>query len=83
MLRAIIAPASRQRECSYGFSQVSTASTASSTPAPRRTRPTRPKRRDKLGAEFVDYYTHIKKAEIDRFLSEVTDWEHRAYFEMF
>ena len=39
--------------------------------------------REKLGAEFVDYYTHIKNAEIDRFLSEVTDWEHKEYFEMF
>lgn len=39
--------------------------------------------RDKLGAEFVDYYAHIKNAEIDRFLAEVTDWEHREYFEMF
>ncbi|MDA9407167.1 glutamine synthetase family protein [Bradyrhizobium sp. CCBAU 45384] len=39
--------------------------------------------REKLGAEFVDYYTHIKNAEIDRFLAEVTDWEHREYFEMF
>ena len=36
-----------------------------------------------FGAEFVDYYTHIKNAEIDRFLAEVTDWEHREYFEMF
>ncbi|MDA9439301.1 glutamine synthetase [Bradyrhizobium sp. CCBAU 51745] len=39
--------------------------------------------RETLGAEFVDYYTHIKNAEIDRFLAEVTDWEHREYFEMF
>lgn len=39
--------------------------------------------RDKLGAEFVDYYAHIKNTEIDRFLAEVTDWEHREYFEMF
>jgi len=39
--------------------------------------------RGKLGAEFIDYYTHIKNAEIDRFLAEVTDWEHREYFEMF
>ncbi|MET4290981.1 glutamine synthetase [Bradyrhizobium sp. LB8.2] len=39
--------------------------------------------REKLGAEFVNYYTHIKNAEIDRFLSEVTDWEHREYFEVF
>ncbi|MCP3393113.1 glutamine synthetase family protein [Bradyrhizobium sp. CCGB12] len=39
--------------------------------------------REKLGPEFVDYYTHIKNAEIDRFLAEVTDWEHREYFEVF
>ena len=39
--------------------------------------------REKLGAEFVDYYTHIKNAEIDRFQAEVSDWEHREYFEMF
>ena len=36
-----------------------------------------------LGAEFVDYYVHIKNAEIDRFQAEVSDWEHREYFEMF
>jgi glutamine synthetase len=39
--------------------------------------------REKLGAEFVDYYTHIKNAEIERFQAEVSDWEHREYFEMF
>src|SRR3569833_799195 len=39
--------------------------------------------REKFGAEFIDYYAHIKNAEIDRFLAEVTDWEHREYFEMF
>ncbi|MBR0829193.1 glutamine synthetase [Bradyrhizobium manausense] len=39
--------------------------------------------REKLGGEFVDYYTHIKNAEIDRFQAEVSDWEHREYFEMF
>lgn len=39
--------------------------------------------RDALGARFVDYYTHIKTAEIERFQAEVTDWEHREYFEMF
>jgi glutamine synthetase len=36
-----------------------------------------------LGDAFVDYYVHIKKAEIARFQAEVTDWEHREYFEMF
>ena len=39
--------------------------------------------RQALGAEFVDYYVHIKNAEIDRFQAEVSDWEHREYFEMF
>jgi glutamine synthetase len=39
--------------------------------------------RDAMGAGFVDYYTHIKTAEIDRFQAEVSDWEQREYFEMF
>ena len=36
-----------------------------------------------LGPQFVDYIVKIKESEISRFLSEVTDWEHREYFEMF
>jgi glutamine synthetase len=36
-----------------------------------------------LGQPFVDYILKIKDAEITRFMSEVTDWEHREYFEMF
>jgi glutamine synthetase len=39
--------------------------------------------RDAFGAEFVAYYVHIKNAEIERFQAEVSDWEHREYFEMF
>ena len=39
--------------------------------------------REKLTAQFVDYYVHIKNAEIDRFQAEVSEWEHREYFEMF
>jgi glutamine synthetase len=39
--------------------------------------------REALGASFVDYYLHIKNAEIERFQAEVSDWEHREYFEMF
>ncbi len=39
--------------------------------------------RDALGAAFVDYYVQIKNAEIERFEAEVSDWEHREYFEMF
>ncbi|MDA7417807.1 glutamine synthetase family protein [Xenophilus arseniciresistens] len=36
-----------------------------------------------LGQAFVDYYCHIKRAEIARFNLEVTEWEHREYFDMF
>ena len=39
--------------------------------------------REAFGAGFVDYYVHIKNAEIERFQAEVSDWEHREYFEMF
>jgi glutamine synthetase len=39
--------------------------------------------REKLGSGFVDYYLHIKNAELERFQAEVSDWEHREYFEMF
>ena len=36
-----------------------------------------------MRAAFVDYYVHIKSAEIERFQAEVSDWEHREYFELF
>jgi glutamine synthetase len=36
-----------------------------------------------LGAGFVDYFCRIKAAEIARFEAEVSEWEHREYFEMF
>jgi glutamine synthetase len=36
-----------------------------------------------FGDAFVDYILHIKEAEIARFLSTVTDWEQREYFEIF
>lgn len=39
--------------------------------------------RGALGESFVDYYTHIKNAEIERFQSEITEWEQREYFEIF
>ncbi len=39
--------------------------------------------RETLGDQFVDYILAIKEAEIARFLSEVTDWEHKEYFELF
>lgn len=36
-----------------------------------------------LGERFVDYFIHIKEAEIARYQLEVSDWEHREYFELF
>lgn len=39
--------------------------------------------RRELGDRFVDYLLTIKEAEIARFLSTVTDWEHKEYFEIF
>lgn len=38
---------------------------------------------EQLGTRFVDYYCHIKEAEIARFNLEVSEWEHREYFDMF
>ena len=38
--------------------------------------------REGLGTGFVDYFCHIKQAEIARFEAEVSDWEHREYFEI-
>ena len=32
---------------------------------------------------FIDYFIRIKEAEISRFEAEVTDWEHREYFDLF
>lgn len=39
--------------------------------------------REGFGAAFIDYYLHIKRAEIARFQSEVTDWEQKEYFDLF
>jgi glutamine synthetase len=38
---------------------------------------------EQLGSTFVDYLCHIKQAEIHRFNLEVSEWEHREYFDMF
>ncbi len=35
------------------------------------------------GETFVDYYCRIKEAEIGRYNLEVSDWEHREYFDLF
>jgi glutamine synthetase len=39
--------------------------------------------RDGFGAAFIDYYCRIKEAEVARFNLEVSDWEHREYFDLF
>lgn len=45
--------------------------------------------RAKFGAGFIDYYAHIKEAELARFKKEqpeqadVTPWEQREYFDLF
>ena len=39
--------------------------------------------RNKFGERFIDYMLALKRSEIDRFLSHVTDWEQREYFEVY
>lgn len=36
--------------------------------------------REGMGEQFVDYYLALKRAEVARFESTVTDWEQREYF---
>jgi glutamine synthetase len=36
-----------------------------------------------FGDAFVDYWLHIKRAEIARYQAEVSDWEQREYFATF
>lgn len=39
--------------------------------------------RQELGDVFCNYLIKLKEHELGRFLSEVTDWEQREYFEMY
>ena len=39
--------------------------------------------RSQLGAEFVDYLTTLKRAEWQRYLSAVSQWEQDEYFDLF
>jgi len=39
--------------------------------------------RGAFGASFIDYFIHIKEAELARFEQEVSEWEHREYFDLF
>ena len=36
-----------------------------------------------LGQDFVNYLSHIKRAEWDRYLMTVSEWEQREYFSLF
>jgi glutamine synthetase len=36
-----------------------------------------------FGQSFIDYYLRIKQFEIARCQAEVTEWEHKEYFELF
>ncbi|NKE43940.1 glutamine synthetase [Roseomonas frigidaquae] len=36
-----------------------------------------------FGDTFVNYFARLKRAEIARFEGEVSEWEHREYFELF
>jgi glutamine synthetase len=47
--------------------------------------------REAMGSTFVDYYCRIKQAEVERFNlankdaaddREVSEWEHREYFDL-
>jgi len=38
---------------------------------------------DALGTDFVSYYAKLKQSEWDRYLSEISEWEHREYFSLF
>ncbi len=39
--------------------------------------------RQSFGTTFVNYYSHIKKAEWNRYLTTVSEWEEREYFTLF
>jgi glutamine synthetase len=39
--------------------------------------------REGFGDAFVDYWLHIKNAELARYQAEVSDWEQREYFSTF
>ncbi len=38
--------------------------------------------REAFGDAFIEYFVKLKEIEISRFLSDVTDWEQREYFDL-
>lgn len=39
--------------------------------------------RAEMGEAFVDYYTHIKTAEWERYVATISEWEEREYFNLY
>ena len=39
--------------------------------------------RDALGEDVTAWLTRIKRAEWDRYLADISDWEQREYFSLF
>lgn len=39
--------------------------------------------REAFGAQFIDYYLMVKRAELRRYEAYVTDWEMKEYFDIF
>lgn len=39
--------------------------------------------RDQLGDAYVDYYSHIKSAEWNRYIAAISEWEEREYFSLY
>jgi glutamine synthetase len=39
--------------------------------------------RAEMGSAFIDYLVRIKKFEINRYLSEISEWEQQEYFQLF
>ena len=38
--------------------------------------------RERFGDQFVDYFLQLKRAELERYQAEVSDWEQREYFNL-
>ena len=38
--------------------------------------------RSQFGPAFVDYFIHLKRAELERYQAEVSEWEQREYFNL-
>ena len=39
--------------------------------------------REAFGDDFIDYYLRVKRAEVRRYETCVTDWETREYMDIF